>query len=61
MKKQCVEIDGIQVFTADYVFEQMQAQNRRIERILNMAKISCAMSCIAVLISALAVILSILL
>lgn len=27
-----IVVDGEQVFTADYVFEQMQAQGRRIDR-----------------------------
>jgi endo-alpha-1,4-polygalactosaminidase (GH114 family) len=61
MEKYYIEIDGVQVFTADYVFEQMQSQNRRIERIFNMAKISCTVSCIAGLFSVVAIILSTLL
>ena len=30
-----VEVNGEQVFTADFVFKQMQAQSRRIDRIKN--------------------------
>lgn len=31
-KPYVVEVDGTQVFSADFVFQQMQAQNRRINR-----------------------------
>lgn len=61
MKNNCIEIDGVQVFTADYVVEQMQSQNRRIERIFDMAKISCMVSCVAGLFSVVVIILSTLL
>lgn len=37
--KQIVEVDGEQVFTCDWVFEQMQAQSRRIDRLNTTIKI----------------------
>lgn len=37
--KQIIEVDGEQVFTSDWVFQQMQAQSRRIDRLNTTIKI----------------------
>lgn len=42
----CVEVDGVQVFSSRFVFEQMQAQNYRIDRIYTIEKVSCLLSVI---------------
>lgn len=35
-----IEVDGVQVFSADFVFEQMGAQNCRIDRLHTLIKLS---------------------
>lgn len=39
-----VSVDGVQVFSADYVFKQMQAQGQRIDRAKRIAVLSMAVS-----------------
>ena len=49
--KNIVEINGEQVFSADWTFEQMQAQSCRIDRSNKMALISIAVAVIAVILA----------
>jgi hypothetical protein len=49
MKRQVVEINGEQVFTSDFVFEQMQAQSCRIDK-------ATTVSCIALIVAIIAVV-----
>ena len=39
-----IEVDGIQVFSSDFVFRQMQAQSRRIDRARSIAMLAMAMA-----------------
>lgn len=51
---QIVKIDGKQVFTAEWVFQQMQAQNRRIDylkRTVIFAGVAATLSIIVALIA----------
>lgn len=49
--KQIVEVDGEQVFTCDWVFEQMQDQNHQIDRVKAALKISITIAIIAVVLA----------
>lgn len=44
-KSPYIVVDGEQVFTADYVFEQMQAQGARIDRVKQNAITALIVSC----------------
>ena len=48
MDKQVVKMDGQQVFTADWVFQQMQAQNSRIDRAKAIATFSAVVAAISI-------------
>ena len=57
-----IEVDGVQVFSSDFVFEQMQAQSRRIDRARSIAMLAMAMAVLSFIgLVALAVILPIIL
>lgn len=45
------EVDGLQVFSADFVFEQLQAQSCRIDRARGIACVAVAVAIIAVIVS----------
>ena len=49
--KQIVEVDGEQVFTSDWVFQQMQAQNHQIDREKAALKISITIAITAVVLA----------
>lgn len=49
MKSYIVNVNGDQVYSAEYVFEQMQAQCRRIDRIKRIAISSMAVSVVSVI------------
>lgn len=49
--KQIIEVDGEQVFTSDWVFQQMQAQNHQIDRVKAALKISITIAIIAVVLA----------
>ncbi len=44
MEKQVIEVGGTQVFSADWVFQQMQAQSIRIERASRIALVSAILA-----------------
>ena len=48
-KRSIIEVDGVQVFSSRYVFEQMMAQSCRIDRIWFVAKLSLVISSIALI------------
>ena len=48
-KPYVTNIDGIQIFSADYVFEQTQAQSRRIDRVELIAVASLIMNVVFIL------------
>lgn len=50
-RKNIVEINGEQVFSADWTFEQMQAQSCRIDRSNRIALISIAVAVIVVILA----------
>lgn len=50
-RKNIVEINGEQVFSADWTFEQLQAQSCRIDRSNRMALISIAVAVVAVILA----------
>lgn len=39
-----IEVDGVQVFSSDFVFEQMQAQSRRINKARSIAMLAVTMA-----------------
>lgn len=53
-KKRIVEIDGVQVFSADFVFGQMQAQSSRIICARDMAKASLILGILSVVLGIIA-------
>lgn len=44
-----VEVDGVQVFSANHVFEQMQAQGCRIDRVKSIALFASAVAIISLI------------
>ncbi len=54
-KKQFVEVNGTQVFTADWTFEQMMAQSCRIDKARRVALISVVISVLSLIINIVAI------
>lgn len=46
-KPYVIDVNGNQVFSADYVFQQMQAQGRRIDRAKHIAELAALLAAIA--------------
>lgn len=42
-----IDLNGNQVFSADYVFQQMQAQGRRIDRAKHIAEFAALLAAVA--------------
>ncbi len=53
-KPYVIDINGNQVFSADFVFQQMQAQSCRIDRSRHIAEFSAVVAIVAIVIAVLA-------
>ena len=54
-KRSIVEVDGVQIFSADFVFSQMSYQSRRIDRARNIALVSAGVTVFALIIALIAI------
>lgn len=57
MKKQIVEVDGTQVFSADWVFQQMQTQSTLIDRAKRIALAAAIIAALGLVVALIAILL----
>lgn len=50
-KPYVIDVNGNQVFSADYVFQQMQAQGRRIDKARHIAEMAALLAAVALLLT----------
>ncbi len=55
-KRWVINVDGEQVWTADFVMQQMMAQGRRIDRVKAMAKVALLAALVALVIAIAAIV-----